>query len=124
MKIVFIGSDDTLEAIEHIIKHREAGDDVFVPGDSTGEQLVRRIMDADEIHIWDITDEFKLGMVYFFAQHALHHKLRWAIKLFGDFGKLTPLFAELANVCPTCGGKVVAQDELGWKDCPECGDDS
>lgn len=94
MKIVFIGSDDTLEAIDHVIEHREAGHDVYVPGPG-GEQLVRRIIDADEIHIWDRDMEFELGMVYFFSVHALHYGLSWAIKMFNgvdDDGRLTALF--------------------------------
>ncbi len=82
MNIVHIGRGTTVEEIEHITEQRDAGHDYFVPGDSTYEQLVRRIMDADEIHIWDITKEFELGMIYFFSVEALHHKLHWRIVIF------------------------------------------
>lgn len=147
MNIVFIGEDDTLAAINHVIEHREAGHDVYVPGPGTGEQLVRRIIDADEIHIWDRDMEFELGMVYFFSVHALHYGLGWVIKMFNGVdtaGRLTALFTNqdtghddgeqpillpvpvLPPVqCTTCGGKRkvrhwYAKDELGWKQCPKC----
>lgn len=84
MKIVHIGAGTTLAEIKHIAEQREAGHDYFVPGDNTYEQTVRRIMDADEIHVFDITREFELGLVYFFSVEALHHKLHWRIRLFDD----------------------------------------
>ena len=42
---------------------------------------MRRICDADEIHIFDATREFELGMVCFFSVEALHHR---RIKIFDD----------------------------------------
>ena len=128
MNIVHIGAGTTRSEIEHITEMRDAGHDYFVPGDSTCEQTVRRIMDADEIHIWDLTREFELGMVYFFSVHALHHKLNWCIKLFGDGrdgGNLSTVFRNAAGTCLTCGGRGrirhwYAMDELGWIRCPDC----
>ncbi len=100
MNIVHIGAGTSPEEIAHIVALLRAWHDVFVPGLGGGgyEQLVRRIIDADEIHVWDIGREFELGMVYFYSVHKLH----WRVKLFGDAliggrDSLTPLFA-------SCGG--------------------
>ena len=84
-KIVFIGNTETTDALNHIIKHREAGDEVYLAEPECGEQMVRRIIDADEVHLFHATaeDSFELGMVYFFGVHALHYKLHWTLKIFG-----------------------------------------
>ena len=84
MKIVHIGAGTTEAEIKHISTARIAGHDYFVPGDSTYEQTVRRIQDADEIHIWDMGREFELGMICFYSVHALHYKLRWRVRIFDD----------------------------------------
>ncbi len=127
MNIVHIGTG-TKEEAHYILDLRRSGHKVFLPGLANREQLVRRIMDADEIHVWDITREFELGMIYFYSVHALHHSLSWTVRLFGDGrggSDLSRLFREIAGVCLTCGGKKkvrhwYAMDELGWKDCPDC----
>lgn len=98
MNIVHIGAGTTLAEIKHITALRDAGHDYFVPGDSTHEQTVRRIINADEIHIWDISREFELGLVYFHSVGALHYNLNWRVRLFcaGGRDSLTPLFAGIA----------------------------
>lgn len=84
LNIVHIGKGTALAEIDHIVELRTAGHDVYVPGDSTYEQLVRRIIDADEIHIFDTGMVFELGMIYLFSVHAQHYGLGWVIKMFGD----------------------------------------
>ena len=85
MKIVFIGDTVTTAADEHIAKCCKQGHEVYVPIVNAGEQLVRRIIDADEIHLFHVTpdDAFELGMVFFFTVHALHYRLHWEVKVFG-----------------------------------------
>lgn len=98
MNIVHIGGCNTQAEIKHITELRDAGHDYYVPGDSTFEQTVRRIMDADEIHIWDINREFELGLVFFFSVHALHHKLHWRIKIFDKVkGPYNDLFHKIVR---------------------------
>lgn len=124
MKIVHIGAGTASEEKFAITALQMVGHEVFVAGKEY-EQLVHRIIDADEIHVWDIDREFELGMVYFYS---VHFKPGWVIKLFGDgrcHGTLSSLFRGLAGTCLTCGGhrKVrhwYAMDELGWKPCPVC----
>lgn len=97
--IVHIGKGTTPQEIDAIIALRDAGHDVYVPGDSTGEQLVRRIIYSDEVHIWDASMVFELGIVYFFSVHALHYRLSWLVKVFCDPGRgntLLPLFTQSA----------------------------
>lgn len=83
-KIVFVGDSMTPEAVKHI--HDLANDEVYVAEINFGPQLVRRIIDADEIHLFHVNrdDEFELGMIYFFSVHALHYRLGWKIKVFGE----------------------------------------
>lgn len=131
MNIVHIGAGTTLAEIEHIAGYRDAGHDYYVPGDSTHEQLVRRIPGADEIHVWDISREFELGMVYFFLVHALHYKLNQRVRLFGDAlaggrDSLTPLFAEQHKECETCDGdghvaRQWVDDKYEAVKCGKCG---
>ena len=80
LKIVHIGKATAGTEVEHIKCQRDAGNEVYVyaPGQNTYEQLMRRIIDADEIHIFAADMPFELGMVYFFSLHALHHKLTGA----------------------------------------------
>lgn len=95
MNIVHIGRGTTPEEIDHIMSLRDAGNDVYVPGDSTGEQLVRRIIGAQEIHVWNADMVFELGMVYFYSVHALHYGTAWAIKVFCDPGDpALPVFTQ------------------------------
>jgi len=96
MNIVFIGDAETTAAVEHIGKHRESGDEVYVGEVECGEQMVRRIIDADEVHLFHVTpdDSFELGMVYFFSIHARHYKLHWMIKIFGFDGDMLRMFAQ------------------------------
>ncbi len=91
LKIVHIGRGTTPDEINHIIGLRSYGHDVYIPGDSTHEQLIRRIIDADEIHIFDAGMVFELGMVYFFSVHALHYRLSWVVKWYCD-GSALPVF--------------------------------
>lgn len=97
MNIVHIGKGTGHEEILHIAGLRADGHDVYVPGERTGEQLVRRIIDADQIHIWDATMVFELGMVYFYSVYALHHKLGWSIKVFCDPNPALPVFAQFES---------------------------
>ena len=95
-KIVFIGDAETPDAQEHIDACRKAGDDLFVADIVLGEQLVRRIIDADEIHLWHVDEQeaFELGMVYFYGVHAVHYKLHWKIMVFGVGCHLTNMFQD------------------------------
>ena len=97
-KIVFIGCHETPQADEHIQAIRKAGDDLYVAGDGIdcGEPLVRRIIDADEVHLYEVDrdDAFVLGMVYFFAVHALHYKLHWKIKVFNCCAEVVERFMQ------------------------------
>lgn len=97
MKIVHIGKAVSVQEHNHIISRREAGHEVYVPGDSTGEQLVRRIIDADEIHIWDASMVFELGMVYFYSVHATHYRLSWVIRIFCEPDPELPVFQQQFN---------------------------
>jgi hypothetical protein len=96
LKIVFIGCSETPQADQHILKHREAGDVVCVADPAHGEQMVRRIIDADEVHLFEVDrdDAFELGMVYFFAVHALHYKLHWKIKVFNCCAEVVERFIQ------------------------------
>ena len=83
LKIVHIGKGTTPDEINHIIGLRSYGHSVYVPGNSTHEQLIRRIMDAGMV--------FELGMVYFYSVYALHHRLHWVVKWHCD-GSALPVF--------------------------------
>lgn len=132
MKIVHIGKGCVPEEINSIVFLREAGHEVYVPGHAvpgTHEQLVRRIIDADEIHIWDAAMVFELGMVYFFSVHALHYGLGWCIRVFCDPDPVLPIFQQqepgldagerpilLPVFVPPCGS--------GLGPCKECADEA
>jgi hypothetical protein len=90
------------------------------------EQLVKRLCFADEVHIWDMSNEFWLGLVYFQAMLDQRTRQTCRIRLMNDaVGRLSNIFELLHNRCLTCGGARrvrhwYAPDELGWKDCPNC----
>jgi hypothetical protein len=92
--ILFIGDHELPGAVKHIDALHVAGDIVHVADIDHGEQLVRRIIDADEIHLWHTTvdDEFALGMVYFFSIHARHYNLHWTVKVFGGMDRYERMF--------------------------------
>jgi hypothetical protein len=108
----------------------DRGDAVYVATEGMEEQLVKRLCFADEIHIWDMSNEFWLGLVYFQAMLDARTRRTCRIRLmFRDThiacGRIGKLFEELHDRCLTCGGERrvrhwYAQDELRWKDCPEC----
>jgi hypothetical protein len=93
-KIVFVGCGGFGAGVKHIAKLRKAGDDVYIADSSCGEQMVRRIIDADEVHLFEVDrdDAFELGMVYFFTVHALHYKLHWKIKVFNCDAEIVDQF--------------------------------
>lgn len=90
------------------------------------EQLVKRLCFADEIHIWDGSNEFWLGLVYFQAMLDARTRKTCRIRLMAaTTPRLAAVFAELHDRCLRCGnaGRIrhwIAQDELGWRDCPDC----
>jgi hypothetical protein len=103
---------------------------VLVAAEGHEEQLVKRLCFADEVHIWDMRNEFWLGLVYFHAMLDARTRRQCRIRLmFRDThiacGRVGKLFEELHERCLTCGGERrvrhwYAQDELGWKRCPDC----
>lgn len=97
MRIVHIGKAVSVQEHNHIISRRDAGHEVYVPGDGTGEQLVRRIIEADEIHVWDASMVFELGMVYFYSVHATQYHLSWMIRVFCEPDPKLPVFQQRFN---------------------------
>jgi len=125
LKIVHIGKATAGTEVEHIKYQRDAGNEVYVyaPGQNTYEQLMRRIIDADEIHIFAADMPFELGMVYFFSLHALHHKLNWSVRVFCNSNPTLRVFQrQQMPVCAHPKFKAHAGcDKCETKaDCAEC----
>ena len=108
----------------------DVGTAVYVAEEGMEEQLVKRLCFADEVHIWDMSNEFWLGLVYFQTMLDQRTRQKCRIRIMQNTGwakeyRLFKVFEELHDRCLRCGGAGrvrhwFAQDELGWKDCPEC----